>query len=45
MARWCISDQNILFVAPSATTPMSLLPVNVDDSERRPLMRRIWIFV
>ena len=42
-ALW-VSDQNILLVAPSAATPMSRLPVTVAVSERRPLIRMIWIF-
>ena len=44
IARWCISDQYILFAAPSAITPMSFDPDSVWDSDRRPLKRRICHF-
>ena len=43
IARWCISDQNILLIAPRAATP-GPSPGSVADSERRPLTRRIWNF-
>src|SRR6056297_147095 len=45
IAALCISDQNILLVAPRAIVPMSPLPESVADRLRRPLIRRIWILV
>jgi hypothetical protein len=45
MASLCISDQNILLVAPSAIIDGSFLPMRLVLSVRRPLTRRIWIFV
>ena len=40
-SRWC-SDQNILFVAPSAATPRSRRPVSVAVSVRQPFTFMIW---
>ena len=45
IAALCISDQNILFVAPSAAVPKSFVPLSAEVRLRSPLMRRIWIFV
>ena len=45
IAALCISLQNILFSAPSAMMLGSFLSISVVDSERRPLVRRIWTFV
>ena len=44
MSRW-YSDQNILLVAPRATTPGSFAGAAPSDSERQPLTFMIWTLV
>ena len=46
IACWCISDQNILFARPErGDAEILACLISVADRMRRPLTRRIWIFV
>src|SRR5262245_51379995 len=45
IAAWCISDQNIMLVAPRAATLGSLVLEPATAIILSPFIRRIWIFV